>query len=532
MKLSVVAAAAGIVPIAAAIRGVPPEKEHLYVPDKAGQWACLTHPEIKLSFDQVNDDYCDCPDGSDEPGTAACPGNLFYCANKGHIPAYIPSSRVNDGVCDYDVCCDGSDEAGLDPSLCPDRCKEIHEAYEKDRYERVRQLTEGLKEREKIVAKAKQDINGLQKELKEKESELSNKRATLEQDKVNLETAIEEDRARKLKMGISADQLDTPPEIAEIATELLALAERNEKGVELVNVLVNQYNDVSETFERLKVGYNPNFNDPAVKEAIRSWDDIKKRQDSFSEIQGSADQLKQLITRLEAYRPSASSNSNNDACECPSYSDYLSGLPQPFNQIPLLLDSAAEQLEKWGLYKRSTTRKSGSGKPASDESEEVTSIRRRVENTENEISTLSDRINAIKKDLATNYGNDDVLRGLKNVCVKNHIGEYDYEVCFYGGSTQSGNGQYSNLGSYDNVEINADGTLQMHYERGARCWNGPIRRSVIDVRCGSKNEILSVSEPEKCEYFFKMTSPAACQNPDPMSDPESESQPRIVHGDL
>lgn len=32
-------------------------------------------------------------------GTGACPDTYFYCQNKGHIGALIPSSRVRDELC-------------------------------------------------------------------------------------------------------------------------------------------------------------------------------------------------------------------------------------------------------------------------------------------------------------------------------------------------------------------------------------------------------------------------------------------------
>ncbi|KAI2512236.1 N-glycan processing [Fragilaria crotonensis] len=57
----------------------------------------------------LNDDYCDCTDGSDESKTSACSHltvqkNMFHCSDG---TGTIYSSRVRDGVKD---CLDGSDE--------------------------------------------------------------------------------------------------------------------------------------------------------------------------------------------------------------------------------------------------------------------------------------------------------------------------------------------------------------------------------------------------------------------------------------
>ncbi len=43
----------------------------------------------------VDDDYCDCEDGSDEPNTAACAGSAatFVCSFRGLEHSRIPTSR-------------------------------------------------------------------------------------------------------------------------------------------------------------------------------------------------------------------------------------------------------------------------------------------------------------------------------------------------------------------------------------------------------------------------------------------------------
>ena len=81
-----------------------------------GSFSCFDGSAV-LPADAVNDDFCDCADGSDEPGTPACAGvGLFYCRNAESIPKLIYSSHVADGICD---CCDGSDEWS---SSCPNTC--------------------------------------------------------------------------------------------------------------------------------------------------------------------------------------------------------------------------------------------------------------------------------------------------------------------------------------------------------------------------------------------------------------------------
>ena len=77
-----------------------------------------------IDLSKVNDNYKDCDDGSDEPGTSAHNNGKFYCRNNGSVPIIINKWSVNDGICD---CCDGSDEIHNDYIKCPNICPAVED---------------------------------------------------------------------------------------------------------------------------------------------------------------------------------------------------------------------------------------------------------------------------------------------------------------------------------------------------------------------------------------------------------------------
>ncbi|XP_022753501.1 glucosidase 2 subunit beta-like [Durio zibethinus] len=176
--------------------GISPQDENYYK-SSSDSIKCKDGSK-KFSKSQLNDDFCDCPDGTDEPGTSACPSAKFYCQNAGHVPQFLFSSRVNDGICD---CCDGSDEYD-DKVKCPNTCWEAGKVARDRLIKKITTYKEGTTLRKLEVEQAKIDIAKDEAELtklKNEEKILKGLVQELKERKEQIEKAEEKERLQKEK---------------------------------------------------------------------------------------------------------------------------------------------------------------------------------------------------------------------------------------------------------------------------------------------------------------------------------------------
>ncbi|XP_066306153.1 glucosidase 2 subunit beta-like isoform X1 [Miscanthus floridulus] len=174
--------------------GIPPQDEAYY---RSGVIKCRDGSG-RFSRDQLNDDFCDCPDGTDEPGTSACPEAKFYCKNSGHTPVMIFSSRVNDGICD---CCDGSDEYDSNVT-CKNTCWEAGKVAREKLKKKVATYKNGVVIWKQEVERAKEAFAKDEAELaklKGEEKILQGLVDKLKEQKRLIEKAEAEERLRKEK---------------------------------------------------------------------------------------------------------------------------------------------------------------------------------------------------------------------------------------------------------------------------------------------------------------------------------------------
>lgn len=278
------------------------------------KFTCIGHPSITIAKSRVNDNTCDCPDGSDEPGTAACayldhlspsqplPASLsgstnttnalpgFWCANEGHVGAYVPFMFVNDGVCDYDLCCDGSEEyKKIGGVKCQNRCAEIGKEWRRVEKERTDNLEKANKKRRTMAKESKE----LRRQVEAKIEKLTTEIKELEHKRDDLKKKYDEvERSERGKVVKDAGT----GKLGQLV--VLARGRINELR-DALGLVINQRDELKVKVAELegilaafKEEYNPNFNDEGVKKAVRAFEDYAAK------VVDKADEAKDGVTEV------------------------------------------------------------------------------------------------------------------------------------------------------------------------------------------------------------------------------------------
>ncbi|KAF8626905.1 hypothetical protein AX15_004634 [Amanita polypyramis BW_CC] len=499
--------------------GVHPSVLSRYAPLKPDTWKCLDGSK-EIPWVAVNDDFCDCPDGSDEPGTSACPNSIFYCQNVGHVGASIPSSRVNDGLCEPQ-CCDGSDERA---GACPNTCKEAGEAYRKRREAELKVQRQGSKVRSGYIAFALKEktrlegeIHGLKDEIEEQEKEVTRLRDVADRVESLSAAALEHRKESPLYQTL----INQANALKSLRREYRALKEHEGALGDILN--------------NLRTGYNPNYQDMAVLEAVRGWEqmsdlphineagkDHEQVTDEGGIVSGEGEQ--------EHERGEWSSEDFEANLDTLLNTDYESLLLAHEEHIDAPLENSSYSF--FGQYEEikdtfvSWLRKLGIvGESSSSTSTDSSRAHQALTRAENGLTTLKNDKQSAEDQLSKlfdlqHFGAKGEWKNLDGTCMETVTGDYTYEVCLFGEARQKSlnGGSTFSLGKFTSWNPSADPGEPTYYQKqlyqhGARCWNGPERSVVLLLTCGTENTLTSVVELEKCEYQFTGTTPALCLPP-------------------
>lgn len=225
--------------------------------------------------------------------TIALPG--FYCKNKGHTPTYLPFTNVNDGVCDYEQCCDGSDEWLEVGKTCPDRCQEIGKEARRHAESRQQSLTAAGKSRKDLVTQAARARKLVEERIQGLTIEIDAKQIFVADAAKELAEIERKEKGRIIRGSVDAK--------AGKLGVLVVLAKQ--RAEELRNTLLRTRTERDANIERVaeleailstfKTEYNPNFNDEGVKRAVRAWEDYAVKEHSGNKDEAHEKNLDEVV---------------------------------------------------------------------------------------------------------------------------------------------------------------------------------------------------------------------------------------------
>jgi len=518
-------------------KGVRAELASFYNPTM--DFKCLDGSNT-IPFIQINDDYCDCDDGSDEPGTSACPTGKFYCENVGHKALVLPSSRVGDSICD---CCDGSDEWERDIA-CPNTCHEMGRAAREAAEAHAKLAMEGLSIRQTMVEEAKRLQQEKVSELSTKETrkvELEALKTLREQEKEAAEgpekealdfyRKLEEEEKRKKEEEEKAEELVQ-------AADYFALLDVDNDGLVTVSELqmrpgldTNKDGEVSEEEAKFFLSDNESFDLSSFTSTgfalLKPYIDLETA-DQEENAQENTDEDEQLRPPVDEYHapdhPMATPAPGD-----PDLPDHPMMTPEPpiYDDDEYEEDDEDNENEDYDIkdheddeldddeHEIETPKDESKYDEATQELiNKAEAARKAYNDADREFRDIEREIKGLKDVLEKDFGTENEFMVLQDQCFEYTDNEYKYKICPFDHCSQKGKsgGSETRLGSWGEwAGPEGEGRYsRMKFTGGQQCWNGPARSTLVHLHCGTENILSQVSEPNRCEYEMHFTTPAAC----------------------
>ncbi|XP_068192008.1 glucosidase 2 subunit beta [Antennarius striatus] len=496
-------------------RGVPLSKRQFY--EEGKPFTCLDGSRT-IHFDRVNDDYCDCNDGSDEPGTAACPNGSFHCTNAGFRPSFIPSSRINDGICD---CCDTTDEYNSG-AACQNTCREMGRKERESLQKMAEIAKEGFMLKQQLIHEAKKGLEEKKAKLAEVQSgkkDLEEKVEALRTVKETAEQPEREAKERHLKAWEEEKAvIRMKKDKARMAEVFLELDDDADGFVSVAELLshseLDQDSDSSFTEEEAQALLGGvDKVDTDVFESV--WNTIKEKY--ISETNNDAQDP--VETPQEETREPVSDNESEQYPE----DDLMEEEDEEEDE-----DDEGDDPDDEDYKSRPTTRTQekkddGDEEPMPPYDQQTQSLidaaqkaRNDFDESERALREVDDQISNLEKEISFDFGPSAEFSYFYSQCYELSTNEYIYRLCPFNRVSQKPKygGSETNLGTWGKwAGPDNDIYSLMKYEHGTGCWQGPNRSTTVKLTCGKETVVTSTSEPSRCEYLMEFTTPAVCQEP-------------------